>query len=426
MIEKVTSVKKIEGEIIAPGDKSISHRAAIFNSIASGTSKITNFCVGDDKSAILNCLIGLGAQIEETDNSIQIQGNGLYGLTEPVDVLNAGNSGTTIRLVSGLLSGNDFYSVITGDKSLRNRPMKRIITPLMKMGAIIYGREKSSLAPLTIIGGNLTGIEYEMPVASAQLKSCLIIAGLYANDKTIIHQPGPSRDHTEKILKSMGAQIKVTGTTIQIQKSELSSIDMNIPSDTSNSTFWIVAGCCHPNASIKLKNVGMNPTRTGMLEVLNAMGAKIKIDNEGYEGGEPVADISVESSELKGIEISGEIIPRVIDELPILALAACFADGKTLIKDSEELRVKESDRIKATVDSLSKLGAQIEETEDGMLINGGSQLVGAEVNSFGDHRIAMTNGIAGLIAKDETIVINSEAANISYPSFWETLKTLGN
>tara|TARA_Y100001970_G_scaffold294362_1_gene451531 strand:+ start:11593 stop:12873 length:1281 start_codon:yes stop_codon:yes gene_type:complete len=425
LIEKVTSVKKIEGEIIAPGDKSISHRAALFNSIASGTSKITNFCVGDDKSAILNCLIGLGAQIEETDNSIQIQGNGLYGLTEPVDVLNAGNSGTTIRLVSGLLSGNDFYSVITGDKSLRNRPMKRIITPLMKMGAIIYGREKSSLAPLTIIGGNLTGIEYEMPVASAQLKSCLIIAGLYANDKTIIHQPGPSRDHTEKILESMGAQIKVTGTTIQIQKSELSSIDMNIPSDTSNSTFWIVAGCCHPNASIKLKNVGMNPTRTGMLEVLNAMGAKIKIDNEGYEGGEPVADISVESSELKGIEISGEIIPRVIDELPILALAACFADGKTLIKDSEELRVKESDRIKATVDSLSKLGAQIEETEDGMLINGGSQLVGAEVNSFGDHRIAMTNGIAGLIAKDETIVINSEAANISYPSFWETLKTLG-
>ena len=425
MIEKITSVKKIEGEIIAPGDKSISHRAALFNSIASGTSKITNFCVGDDKSAILNCLIGLGAQIEETDNSIQIQGNGLYGLTEPVDVLNAGNSGTTIRLVSGLLSGNDFYSVITGDKSLRNRPMKRIITPLMKMGAIIYGREKSSLAPLTIIGGNLTGIEYEMPVASAQLKSCLIIAGLYANDKTIIHQPGPSRDHTEKILESMGAQIKVTGTTIQIQKSELSSIDMNIPSDTSNSTFWIVAGCCHPNASIKLKNVGMNPTRTGMLEVLNAMGAKIKIDNEGYEGGEPVADISVESSELKGIEISGEIIPRVIDELPILALAACFADGKTLIKDSEELRVKESDRIKATVDSLSKLGAQIEETEDGMLINGGSQLVGAEVNSFGDHRIAMTNGIAGLIAKDETIVINSEAANISYPSFWETLKTLG-
>ncbi|MBA12716.1 MAG: 3-phosphoshikimate 1-carboxyvinyltransferase [Chloroflexi bacterium] len=426
MIEKVTSVKKIEGEIIAPGDKSISHRVALFNSIASGTSKITNFCVGDDKSAILNCLIGLGAQIEETDNSIHIQGNGLHGLTEPVDVLNAGNSGTTIRLVSGLLSGNDFYSVITGDKSLRNRPMKRIITPLMKMGAIIYGREKSSLAPLTIIGGNLTGIEYEMPVASAQLKSCLLIAGLYANDKTIIHQPGPSRDHTEKILESMGAQIKVTGTTIQIQKSELSSVDMNIPSDTSNSTFWIVAGCCHPNASIKLKNVGMNPTRTGMLEVLNAMGAKIKIDNERYEGGEPVADISVESSELKGIEISGEIIPRVIDELPILALAACFADGKTLIKDSEELRVKESDRIKATVDSLSKLGAQIEETEDGMLINGGAQLVGAEVNSFGDHRIAMTNGIAGLIAKNETTVINSEAADISYPSFWETLKTLGN
>lgn len=426
MIEKVTTLKRIEGEILTPGDKSISHRAALFNSIASGESKLTNFCVGDDKLAILNCLKGLGAAIEESNNSIYIKGNGLNGLSEPKDILNAGNSGTTIRLVSGLLSGNDFYSVITGDKSLRNRPMERIVTPLSKMGAIISGRERNSLAPLTFRGGNLTAIEYKMPVASAQLKSCLLIAGLYATGKTVIQEPGPSRDHTEKILQSMGSQIKINESTIEIQKSELSSIDVNIPSDTSNSTFWIVAGCCHPNASIKLKNVGINPTRTGMLEVLNAMGANIKITNEKVEGGEPVADITVESSELIGVEISGDIIPKVIDELPILALAACFAKGKTIIKDSEELRVKESDRIKSTVNSLTKLGAQIEETKDGMVIKGGSQLVGSEVESFGDHRIAMTNGIAGLIAKGETTVINAESADVSYPTFWETLRTLGD
>ena len=426
MIEKVTSLKRIEGEIITPGDKSISHRAALFNSISFGKSQITNFCVGDDKLAILNCLRGLGAKIEESNNSIHIEGAGLNGLSEPQNILNAGNSGTTLRLVSGLLSGNDFYSVITGDESLRSRPMKRIVTPLSEMGAIISGRKDNSLAPLTFQGGNLTAIEYKMPVASAQLKSCLLIAGLYATGKTIIQQPGPSRDHTEKILQSMSAQIEINGLTIQIQKSELSAIDVNVPCDTSNSTFWIVAGCCHPNASIKLKNVGINPTRTGMLEVLNAMGANIQISNEKVEGGEPVADITVESSELIGVEISGDIIPRVIDELPILALAACFAKGRTIIKDSEELRVKESDRIKATVNSLTKLGAQIEETKDGMVIKGGSQLVGSEVNSFGDHRIAMTNGIAGLIAKGETTIINSESADVSYPTFWETLKTLGD
>ena len=426
MIEKVTRVNKIQAEIIVPGDKSISHRAALFNSISLGSSKITNFCVVDDKSEILNCLYGLGANITETNDAIIIEGNGLNGLKEPKDVLNAGNSGTTIRLISGLLSGNDFYSVITGDKSLRSRPMKRIVTPLTKMGAKILGREQNSLAPLAFNGGNLEGIEYEMPVSSAQLKSCLLIAGLYASGKTIVHQPGASRDHTERILKSMGAKIEINGLTVQIQRSMLTSLDMNIPSDTSNSTFWLVAGCCHPDASITLRNVGMNPTRTGMLEILGYMGATINISNERFEGGEPVADINVESSDLKGVEISGEIIPRVIDELPVLALAACFAKGETIIKDSEELRVKESDRISATVNSLSKLGAKIEETNDGMIITGGTPLIGSEVDSFGDHRIAMTNGIAGLIAKGETTVINSESANISYPTFWETLKSLGD
>lgn len=425
MIEKITPVKKIEGEIITPGDKSVSHRAALFNSISLGTSKITNFCVGDDKTAILNCLNGLGAKIEESGNSIIIKGVGLDGLHEPNNVLNAGNSGTTMRLMSGLLSGNDFHSVITGDKSLRSRPMGRITAPLSEMGALIYGRKNNTLAPLTFHGGNLTAIEYKMPVASAQLKSCLMIAGLYAKGKTTIHQPGPSRDHTEKILQSMGAKIAIQGLKLEIQRSDLTSIDVNVPSDTSNSTFWIVAACCHPDASIKLKNVGMNPTRTGMLEVLNSMGARIKISATRLENGEPIADILVESSELIGTDISGEIIPRVIDELPILALAACFAKGTTTIKDSEELRVKESDRIKSTVDSLSKLGANISETKDGMVIKGGAQLIGSEVDSFGDHRIAMTNGIAGLLAKGETTIINSEAADISYPTFWKTLSTLG-
>ena len=426
MNQTISSPHKIVGEISPPGDKSISHRAALLNSIANGTAKISNFCEGDDRTSMMGCLNSLGAEITEgkIDGEFIIQGNGLQGLSEPSNVLNAGNSGTTMRLVSGLLSAQKFYSVITGDDSLRFRPMKRITTPLNLMGAQVSGREKNAYAPLTFNPSTLKSIEYSMPVASAQLKSCLLIASLYAQGKTIINQPSNSRDHTERMLKSMGSNIQSEGLQISISSSELNCVDVHIPCDTSGSAFWLVAACCHSNAKIIIKNVGMNPTRTGVIEVLKMMGANLVVTNESVQGGEPVADIIASSSNLKGIEISGEIIPRVVDELPILALASCFADGKTTIKNAEELRVKESDRISATVDSLKKLSASVTELPDGMEINGTGMLSGAIVDSHGDHRIAMTNGIAGLLADGETTIQNSEAANVSYPNFWKELSKI--
>jgi 3-phosphoshikimate 1-carboxyvinyltransferase len=429
MIKRVRSPHNIELTLTPPGDKSISHRAALLNSVSHGTSHVSNFCVGDDRTSMLGCLRGLGATISEHSNCdvtrssecFEIVGKGFEGLKEPTDVLYAGNSGTTMRLISGLLAGLDFYSVITGDESLRNRPMRRITAPLKSMGAVIDGREHGSLAPLVFRGGSLEGITYEMPVASAQLKSCILIAGMLAKGETTVIQPAESRDHTERMLRSMGANLDTNGLSITTQKSELNSIDVRVPCDTSSSAFWLVAGCCHPNAKINLQNVGMNPTRTGVLEVLENMGANIDVENERIEGGEPVADLIASSSDLQAVEISGDLIPRVIDELPILSLAACFAKGTTTIRDAQELRVKESDRIACTVASLSKLGANIEEISDGMKIKGGNQLQGANILSHGDHRIAMTNAIAGLVASGETIIGDAEAASVSYPTFWDSI-----
>ena len=429
---RVHTSKKLEGIITPPGDKSISHRAALLNSIATGTSHVSNFCVGDDRTSMFGCLKGLGVKIERhTDCKIsgdaecfKILGEGLHGMAEPQDVLNAGNSGTTMRLVSGLLAGLNFFSVITGDESLRKRPMGRITTPLRKMGAVIDGRNNGSLAPLSFHPASLSGIEYTLPVASAQLKSCITIAGLFAEGDTVIHQPAESRDHTERMLSSMGANLRREKLTITVSSSDLQAKNVRVPCDISGSAFWLVAACCHQNASITLKNVGMNPTRTGVIEVLKAMNANISISNARDEGGEPVADITAVSSEMKGININGPIIPRVVDELPIISLAACFAAGKTRIQDASELRVKESDRIKATVNNLTKLGAVISELDDGMVITGGKQLNGTELPSYGDHRIAMTNGIAGLVSTGTTTVLDSEVASVSYPSFWETLGNL--
>ena len=432
MISKITSPRTLNGTIRPPGDKSISHRASLLNSISTGVSHVSNFCVGDDRSSMLGCLRALGVNINKHtncgiskgDECFEIVGSGLHGLSEPTDVLNAGNSGTTMRLISGLLAGQDFFSVITGDKSLRNRPMKRITAPLTQMGAEINGRDNDSLAPLSFKGKSLEGIEYTMPVASAQLKSCLIIAGLYSNTPSVIHQPAESRDHTERMLNSMGGLLQIDGLTIKTASKELRPVDVKVPSDTSGSAFWLVAGACHPNAKITIPGMGMNPTRTGVLEVLKSMNANITIENEHLEGGEPTADVTVSTSELIATEISGDLIPRVLDEIPILALAACYAKGTTVINDAEELRVKESDRISATVDSLKRLGAKIEETSDGMSITGTHTLAGTEEESNGDHRIAMTNGIAGLLASGVTTVGNSEDASVSYPSFWEVITEL--
>ena len=418
---------RLEATVVPPGDKSISHRAALLNAISDGQAKVTNFCVGDDRTSMLGCLRGLGVEIEESvEDGIEtftINGMGLDGLSEPSDYLYAGNSGTTMRLVSGLLASQPFFSVITGDSSLRGRPMKRILTPLSMMGAQVMGRGGGSLAPLAFDGGGLHGIEYEMPVASAQLKSCILIAGLFSEGETSVIQPAESRDHTERMMASMGADVDKDGPRLTVRRpSRLASLDIQVPCDISGAAFWLVAGAAHPNARITVQGVGINPSRTGVLDVLRDMGANIAVENVREVGNEPSADLVVETSNLRGVEISGDVIPRVIDELPVLAVAASQATGQTVIRDASELRVKESDRIAATVTGLAGLGAKVRETEDGMIIEGGSRLRGAEVASFGDHRIAMSMAIAGLIADGATTIGDSEAADVSYPAFWDELE----
>ena len=432
MQKVIRSPSKIDSTIIPPGDKSISIRAVLLNAISNGNAKISNYCLGADGLSMIRCLRGLGIKIVKSNadsgnsksGTFIVHGKGPYGFNEPLGILNAGNSGTSMRLLAGLMSSQPNFGIISGDQSLRNRPMTRIIQPLSLMGATIRGRENNSLPPLAIFGGKLQSIRYKLPVASAQLKSCILVAGLYADGETIIHQPTPSRDHTERMLRSMGAKINIEGNQIGIHRSQLSPIDINVPGDLSAAAFWLVAACCHPSARIKITRVGINPTRTGIIDVLKTMGAKISIDNIGDEGGEPVADIIAESSELTATEIGGEIIPTVIDELPVIALAACFAKGTTIISGAKELRVKESDRIKSTVEGLISLGAKIEEKPDGMAIKGIQSLTGNLCQSYEDHRIAMTMAIAGLIARGETTVTGAESVNISYPDFWNTLDRL--
>ncbi len=416
---------RLEATVVPPGDKSISHRAALLNAISDGQARVANFCVGDDRTSMIGCLRGLGVEIEEQfedgQESFLIHGRGTDGLSEPLDYLYSGNSGTTMRLVSGLLAAQPFFSVITGDSSLRRRPMKRILSPLSLMGAQVMGRGGGSLAPLAFDGGGLHGIEYEMPVASAQLKSCILIAGLFAEGETSVVQPAESRDHTERMMQSMGADVDRDGLRITVRPSRLASLDIQVPCDISGAAFWLVAGAAHPNARITVQGVGINPTRTGVLDVLREMGANIRMENVRKIGNEPSADLVAESSDLRGVEISGDIIPRVIDELPVLAVAASQAAGQTIIRDAAELRVKESDRITATVTGLAALAARVRETEDGMIIEGGSRLTGAEVESHGDHRIAMSMAVAGLIADGQTTIGGSEAADVSYPTFWDEM-----
>ena len=430
MKQTVTKPERIEGVAVPPGDKSISHRALLLNSIAQGSAHVSNLCVGDDRVSMLRCLRGLGAQIKkhgpctvsQAEECFEIHGVGADGLVEPTSVLNAGNSGTTMRLVSGLLAAQPFFSIITGDRSLRTRPMKRIVQPLSEMGATVMGRSGDSLAPLAIRGGSLQGISYTMPVASAQLKSSILIGGIHADGETTVHQPAASRDHTERMLRAMGAEVTENDLSISVRPSGLTAVDVRVPGDISGAAFWLIAGCCHPNARVTARGIGINPSRTGVLDVLRSMGARIRLENVQEGGGEPSADLVAETSSLEGIEIGGDMIPRVIDELPVIALAAGFAKGTTVIRDAAELRVKESDRIRATVDGLSRMGARIEERPDGMVIHGIGHLTGAECESFGDHRIAMTMAVAGLLAQGETSVTGAEAASVSYPEFWDSIR----
>ena len=420
---------QIQGELNLPGDKSISHRSVIFNSIAKGTAEITNISLGQDCISTINIMRSMGVEVnldEQDLNTVTIKGVGRTGLQEPNIVLDAGNSGTTMRLISGLLSTQPFFSVLTGDDSLRSRPMGRIISPLKQMGANINGRDGNTKAPFAIQGTELQGIEYIMPVASAQLKSCLILAAINSTGKTVLHQPALSRDHTEKMLGNMGVDIHNEGLQLTIQPftGEFESKDVNVPADISSAAFWIVAGLCHKQGTITLKNVGINPSRSGILDVMSAMGGNITIQNSTIVAGEEVGDIVVESSELQGVEISGDIIPRLIDEIPIIALAACFAKGQTIIRDASDARNKESDRLSITASELSKFGADIEELDDGIIVNGVGSLNGTICESFDDHRIAMMEAIAAILSEGKTTIQNSDCVAISYPMFWDDLSVL--
>jgi 3-phosphoshikimate 1-carboxyvinyltransferase len=331
-----------------------------------------------------------------------------------------------MRFLGGLLCSQPFLSVITGDASLRTRPMGRLIEPLRSMGAEIWGRGKDSFAPLAIKGGRLHGIDFSLPVPSAQVKSAILLAGLFAQSETVLHEPISSRDHTERLLKQMGAKLETDGNSIFLSplSSPLASINFRVPGDISSAAYFMVAGAIHPNARIVLRDCGINPTRTGIIDILLAMGARLKVENKRWEAGEPLADITVESSELKGVEVGGDIIPRLIDEIPVLAVASCVAKGKTVLRDAAELRVKESDRIATVSNELSKLGAGIEELPDGMVIHGGKLLSGTEVDTHLDHRLAMSLAVAGLIARGETILTHAQVAQISYPNFWQDLLSL--
>ena len=415
--------RTLRGAVDIPGDKSISHRALMFNALASGSATVAGLSLGQDVASTMECLRNLGVRFEFSEGRVKVHGSGGF-LQESPDILDAGNSGTSMRLLSGVLAGQPIFSILTGDSSLRTRPMGRVIGPLSQMGAAISGRNGDTLAPLAIRGGSLKGIEYSLPVASGQVKSAIILAGIYADGETLIHQPARSRDHTERMLRAMGAHIEEDGLSIRVSPASLEAVDVFVPGDVSSAAFWLAAGACHPDARVSVRGVGINPTRNGILDVLEEMGADISYVNPRTEGGEPVADLVVQSSELKAVHVGGETVPRMIDELPVLAVAACFADGVTRITDAEELRHKETDRIAMVVRELSGLGARIEELPDGMVIHGTGKLTGSACESHGDHRLAMSLAVAGMLADGETIIDGAELASVSYPEFWDHLSSL--
>lgn len=432
----------LKGSLSIPGDKSISHRAIMFGALAEGRAEISNFLQGADCISTIRCFGQLGIHIENVpaQNRVTVHGKGLHGLTEPSGILDVGNSGTTMRLMSGILSGQTFATTLTGDDSIRRRPMGRILTPLSQMGADILSEPGNGCAPLLINHGAkdstegityisrnspLTGIHYISPVASAQVKSCILLAGLYADGETKVTEPYLSRNHTELMLAGFGADIRSEGNTASLQpEPRLKGISINVPGDISSAAYFIAAGLIVPNSELLIKNVGINPTRDGILRVCKQMGADITLLNEMEHGGEPVADILVRHSELHGTEIGGSIIPTLIDEIPVIAVLACFAKGKTVIRDASELKVKESNRIDVMVHNLSQLGADITATEDGMVIQGGKPLQGAVIDSKLDHRIAMSFAVAGLMTEGEVTILQPECVDISYPGFYTDLKRL--
>ncbi|MBE5989639.1 MAG: 3-phosphoshikimate 1-carboxyvinyltransferase [Paenibacillaceae bacterium] len=423
---KFTKASPLRGELSIPGDKSISHRSIMFGSLAKGTTEITNFLQGADCLSTIACFEKMGIGIENNGDSVIVHGNGLFGLKKPDTILDCGNSGTTTRLISGILAAQDFDVTLTGDDSIKKRPMKRIMDPLSHMGADIRSLEGNGCAPLAITGKKLYGIHYTSKVASAQVKSAILLAGLYAEGETKVTEPYVSRNHSEIMLKYFGADVSTEGTTASIRPAkELYGNRIVVPGDISSAAFFIAAGLLVPGSEILLKHVGINPTRDGILSVCRDMGADITLLNKNTDSGEPTADILVKSSTLHGTEIGGSIIPTLIDELPVIAAMACFAEGETIIRDAGELKVKESNRIEVMVRNLSAMGADVTETEDGMIIRGGRPLHGAVIDSKLDHRIAMTFAVAGLCAEGETEIKGAECVNISYPGFYQDLERLG-
>jgi 3-phosphoshikimate 1-carboxyvinyltransferase len=417
----------LQGNIQVPGDKSISHRSLMLGALAQGETIVRGLLLGEDPRSTAACFRAMGAEISELNTTeVRIQGIGLGHLREPADILDAGNSGTTMRLMLGILASHpDRYFTVTGDSSLRSRPMSRVIKPLAAMGAQIWGRDGDKLAPLAVRGQQLKGIHYQSPIASAQVKSCVMLAGLMADGKTTVTEPALSRDHSERMLRAFGAQVDVDPETNSVTVTGhpmLRGQTVVVPGDISSAAFWLVAGAIVPGSNLLVENVGVNPTRTGVLEALEMMGADITLENQREVAGEPVADIRVKHGPLKACRIAGDIIPRLIDEIPILAVAACFAEGTTVFEDAEELRVKESDRITVMANQLNAMGAKVTERPDGMEVTGGQPLTGTEVDSFTDHRIAMSLAIAALRSAGTTTIHRAEAASISYPNFVATLE----
>lgn len=423
MEKKISPANKLEGQVRPPGDKSISHRALILGSLCSGETTIIGLLMGEDVKHTIGCLKALGVTIKQAGSEVTVVGAGVGGLKKAEKKLDAGNSGTLMRILTGVLAGQDFECRFIGDESLHKRPMARIIRPLKKMGAEITAR-KGKYPPLNIRGRTLKAISYKLPVASAQVKSCILLAGLLAEGNTQVIEPNPSRDHTERMLEYLGANIIREANTITLSGGDLKGDTISVPADFSSASFFLTAGAIVPGATVKVLEVGVNPTRTGFLTVLKKMGANIKISNQRILNNEPRADITVQSSNLEGIAIDGELIPLLIDEIPLIAVLATQADGRTVIKGAEEARVKETDRVKATVENLKRMGAEVKERPDGMVIKGKQALKGGIVKSYGDHRMTMAFSVAGLIAQKDTIIQNAQWVNVSYPHFYKHLKEL--
>ena len=427
---ELCGITGLKGTVSVPGDKSISHRGIMFGSIADGTTEIHNFLPGADCLATIRCFRTLGIEIEQEGSTVTVHGKGLHGLSAPSHILDVGNSGTTTRLLSGILAGQPFESKLSGDESLNSRPMKRIIDPLTQMGADISSILHNGCAPLYIAPSRLHGIHYDSPVASAQVKSCILLAGLYANGETSVTEPGLSRNHTELMLKEFGADIRsvhnldCSRTTAIIQPGrELRGQKLTVPGDISSAAYFIAAGLIVPDSEIRITNVGINPTRAGILKICEDMGARIELSNERTEGGEKIADITVRTSRLHGTVIEGDIIPALIDEIPVIAVMAAVAEGTTVIRDAAELKVKETDRIETVTDNLKAMGCDVTPTEDGMIINGG-KLKGASIHTLLDHRIAMAFSIAALAAEGRTRILDSKCVDVSYPAFYDTFEEL--